>query len=41
VTNVNIEVPAKLHTRLKLKAVREGKTIQQVVVEILEQRRKR
>ncbi len=34
-TNVNIELPDTLHTKLKLKAVAEGKTIQQVFSEIM------
>jgi predicted HicB family RNase H-like nuclease len=38
VTNVNIELPSDLHTKIKLKAVRENKTIEQVVTEVLEKR---
>jgi len=39
--NINIEVPAELHTRLKLKAIKEDKTIEQVLVELLSKRVKR
>ncbi len=37
-TTVNIELPVALHTKVKLKAVKDGKTIEQVVVELLERR---
>lgn len=37
-TNINIELPVQLHTRLKLKAVKENKTIEQVLAEVLERR---
>ncbi len=37
-TNINVDLPLELHTKLKLKAVKESKTIQQVVNELLEKR---
>ena len=37
-TNINIELELALHTKLKLKAVKDGKTIEQVLIEILERR---
>jgi len=40
-TNINIDVPPALHTKLKLKAIREEKTLEQVLVELLARRPKR
>ena len=40
-TNINIELPTPLHTKLKLKAVKEEKTIEQVLTEILARRVKK
>ena len=39
--NINIEVPLELHTKLKLKAIREDKTIEQVLIEVLQRRIRR
>ena len=36
--NINVDLPAHIHTRLKLKAIKDGKTIETVVTEILERR---
>jgi hypothetical protein len=40
-TNINIELPAPLHTKLKLKAVKEGKTIEEVLTEVLQKKVKK
>jgi hypothetical protein len=37
-TNVNIELPEAVHKKLKLRAVEEGKTLQQLLVETLQRR---
>jgi hypothetical protein len=40
-TNVNIAVPPAVHTKLKLKAVKEEKTMEQALIEILQRKVKR
>lgn len=40
-TNINIELPANIHTKLKLRAIKEGKTIQETVIELLTRRPKK
>jgi hypothetical protein len=41
VTNINIDVPPTLHTKLKLKAIREEKTLEQALIEVLSRKVKR
>jgi predicted HicB family RNase H-like nuclease len=40
-TNINIELPPDIHKKLKLKAVSEGKTIEQLLIEVLNKRVKK
>ena len=40
-TNINIEIPAELHKRIKVEAAMKGQTIKEIIIKTLENEAKK